>query len=58
MNGLPSGSTFSFSPNPAATSSVLTVNTSGGTPTGTYTLTISGTGGGKTHTISVRLVVN
>ena len=58
MSGLPSGSTSSFSPNPATTSSVFTVNTSGGTPSGTYTLTISGTGGGKTHGISVRLVVN
>jgi hypothetical protein len=58
VSGLPSGSTASFSPNPATTSSVLTVNTSGGTPTGTYTLTISGTGGGKTHTVTVKLVVN
>jgi hypothetical protein len=58
VNGLPSGATASFSPNPATTSSVLTVNTSGGTPTGAYTLTISGTGGGKTHTVTVKLVVN
>ena len=55
--GLPSGSSGGFSPNPAATSSVLTVNTSGGT-TGTFTLTISGTGGGKTHTATVTLVLN
>ena len=58
VSGFPSGSTTGFSPNPATTSSVLTVNTGGGTPSGTYTLTISGTGGGKTHTITVRLVVN
>ena len=57
LSGLPSGSTASFSPNPAATSSVLTVNTSGGTPRGTYTLTVSGTGGGKTHAVTVTLVV-
>src|SRR5207245_6177670 len=37
VSGLPSGATGSFNPNPAATSSVLTVNTSGGTPRGTYT---------------------
>jgi hypothetical protein len=55
--GLPSGSSGGFSPNPATTSSVLTVNTSGGT-TGTFTLTISGTGGGKTHTVTVTLVLN
>ena len=55
--GLPSGSSGGFSPNPAATSSVLTVNTGGGT-TGSFTLTITGTGGGKTHTVTVTLVVN
>jgi hypothetical protein len=55
--GLPSGSSGGFSPNPAATSSVLTVSTSGAT-TGTFTLAISGTGGGKTHTVTVTLVLN
>src|SRR4029077_10398401 len=55
--GLPSGSSAGFSPNPATTSSVLTVNTSGGT-IGTFTLTISGTGGGKTHSVTVTLVLN
>jgi hypothetical protein len=55
--GLPSGSSGGFSPNPATTSSVLTVNTSGGA-TGTFTLTISGTGGGKTHTVTVALILN
>jgi len=58
ISGTPAGSSTSFTPNPAAASSVLTVNTGGGTPSGTYTLTISGTGGGKTHTVTVRLVVN
>jgi hypothetical protein len=54
--GLPSGSSGGFSPNPATTSSVLTVNTSGGA-TGAFTLTISGTGGGKTHAVMVTLVL-
>ena len=58
VSGLPSGSTGGLSPNPATTSSVLTVNTGGGTPRGTYTLTISGTSGGKTHVVTVRLAVN
>jgi hypothetical protein len=58
VSGSPGGSSASFSPNPAATSSVLTFNTSGGTPTGRYTLTISGTGGGITRTVRVTLVVN
>ena len=57
VDGLPSGASGGFSPNPATTSSVLTVSTSGGT-TGTFTLTITGTGGGKTHTVKVTLVVN
>jgi hypothetical protein len=56
IDGLPSGSSGGFSPNPATTSSVLNVNT-GGT-TGTFTLTITGTGGGKTHTVKVTLVLN
>src|SRR5439155_1555933 len=58
VSGLPSGAIGTFSPNPAASSSMLTVNTSGGTPRGTYTLTVSGTGGGKTHAVTVTLVVN
>ena len=58
VSGLPSGAIGTFSPNPAASSSMLTVNTSGGTPRGTYTLTVSGTGGGKTHAVMVTLVVN
>lgn len=58
VSGNPSGSTVGFNPNPATTSSVLSVNTSGGTPTDTYTLTITGTGGGITHTVKVTLVVN
>ncbi|MCJ7497883.1 MAG: hypothetical protein MUO78_07085, partial [candidate division Zixibacteria bacterium] len=58
--GLPSGATGSYSPtpvNPPATASVLTVNTTGSTPAGTYALTIQGTGS-QTHTTPVTLVVN
>jgi hypothetical protein len=60
VSGLPSGATASFSSNPVnppATSSVMTVNTTGSTPAGTYTLTIQGTGS-QTHTTTVTLVVN
>jgi uncharacterized membrane protein len=35
----------------------LTVNTSGSTPTGTYTLTIAATSGTLTHTTQVKLAV-
>jgi hypothetical protein len=58
-SGLPSGATCSFNPssgNPTF-SSTLTVYTSTGTPGGTYTLTVAGTGGGQTHFTTVQLVV-
>jgi hypothetical protein len=58
VSGLPSGASASFSPNPASSSSTLSVTTSATTPTGTYPLTVTGTSGGLTHTTSVSLVVN
>jgi hypothetical protein len=57
VSGLPSGATASFSPNPATSSSTLTVSTKQRTPRGTFTLTITGTSGGLTHTKTVTLVV-
>src|SRR5207245_2385595 len=58
VSGLPSGATGSFTPNPATASSTLSVSTSPSTPTGAYTLTITGVSGSLTHTTTVRLVVN
>ena len=59
VSGLPSGATGSFSPNPVTgTSSTLSLTTSAGVPIGTYSLTVSGTGGGLTRTASATLVVN
>ena len=57
-SGLPAGATASFNPT-AITSgtSTLTVSTSGSTQPGTYTLTVSGTGGGMQHSVQVALVV-
>jgi hypothetical protein len=55
--GLPAGTSGSFSPNPAAGSSTLTVRTSNSTPAGNYALTISGTGGSLTRTTSASLQV-
>jgi len=55
--GLPTGATASFSPNPAATSSTLTVQTSGSTPLGSYPLTIAGTNGSLTHSTTASLQV-
>jgi hypothetical protein len=56
--GLPTGATGSFSPNPATTSSTLSITTGATTPTGTYTATITGVSGGLTHTATVKLVVS
>jgi hypothetical protein len=64
VKGLPANTTASFSPNPApplvppaTRSSTLTITTSTTTPVGNSTLTISGTGGGKTHAVTVTLSV-
>jgi len=59
VTGLPTGAKDSFSPNPTSgSSSKLTIKTnSRRTPPGTYPLTITGTGGGISHTIGVTLVV-
>jgi N-acetylmuramoyl-L-alanine amidase len=57
VTGVPAGTTATFAPNPAD-SSTLTLATSSTTPAGTYPLTISGTAGAATHSASVTLVVN
>jgi len=59
LSGLPSGASYSFSPQngyPYFTST-LTVYTSSSTPTGTSTLTITGSGDGKTRSTTVQLMV-
>ncbi len=59
--GLPSGVTGSFSPNPIAApgsgSSKFTLTVSRTAKTGTYPITITGTGGGLTHTTTLMLQV-
>ena len=56
-SGVPGGTTATFAPNPAD-SSTLTLATSSTTPAGTYPVTISGTAGGVTRSATVTLVVN
>ena len=56
-SGLPSGASCSFSPNPATATSTLTIGTTISTPTGGFTVTITGTGGGITHAASPMIVV-
>jgi hypothetical protein len=52
------GALGTFSPNPATTSSTLTVSIMSNTPAGTYTLTLTGTSGSLTQSTTVTLVVN
>src|SRR6266852_9586543 len=47
--GLPSGASAAFSPNPTSATSAMFVATSATTPTGTYSLTITGVSGSLSH---------
>jgi hypothetical protein len=61
VDGLPSGATASFNPQPVASgsgTSTMTVTTDASTPAGSYLLTITGTSGNLTHATTVTLVVN
>ena len=59
VTGLPNRATGTFNPASLAGSgtSVLTVSTQKSTQKGTRTLTITGTGGGLTHSVTVTLVI-
>src|SRR5205823_7025767 len=57
VSGLPSGVTGSFNPNPATSSSTLSVTTSASTPTGSKTLTITGLSGSLTRSTTVTFLV-
>jgi hypothetical protein len=59
---LPNKASRSFNPNPVALSSgsrtaTLSITVERGAPRGTYTLTIQGTGGSRTHVQNVTLVI-
>ena len=59
--GLPAGVTGTFNPssiNGASGTSTLTVSASTATPLGSYILTITGAGGGLSHSTSVTLIVD
>jgi N-acetylmuramoyl-L-alanine amidase len=53
--GLPVGTSASFTPNPAADSSTLSVSTGSNTKPGGYTLTVSGTNGDLVRSTAVSL---
>jgi hypothetical protein len=58
VSGLPSNATASFTPNPTnGTSVTLKVSTSRSTPTGTYSLHITGSSGSLSHAIDVSLTL-
>ncbi|PYU18098.1 MAG: hypothetical protein DMG30_29125, partial [Acidobacteria bacterium] len=57
VSGLPSGVSASFSPNPATTSSLLTLTASSTASTGTVRVTITGTSGSLTNSTTITLVV-
>ena len=59
ISGLPSGSTFSFSPNNQVPdfTSVLSISVPETAPLGAYSIVVTGSGGGKTHDYSVVLEV-
>ena len=57
LTGQPSGSTVTFTPNPATGSSSLAVMTLSTTSRKTYTLTVQGTSGSLTHTATASLTV-
>jgi len=57
VSGLPSGTTATFTPNPATASSTLSVTTTSSTPPGTYTVTITAQSGDLTRTTAVGLTV-
>lgn len=59
-SGLPAGATALFSPTSCSPtcSTTLTISTSLSTPSGNYTITVSGTGGGVTKTTAFALAIN
>jgi uncharacterized membrane protein len=60
--GLPSGATASFNPSsiaaPGSGASTMTIATTASTPAGSYSVTVNGSGGGKTHSATITLTVN
>src|SRR5205807_5278314 len=61
-SGFPVGATAIYNPStipaPGAGSSALTINVDTTTTPGTYSVIISGTGGGQTHSIAINLTIS
>ena len=59
--GLPDGATWTFTPNPVTYdnyNSILTISTSPETPTGSFPIIVTGTGGGLTHSTDTAITVD
>jgi subtilisin family serine protease len=60
-SGLPAGATASFSPatisSPGSGTSTMSISTSSSTPADTYDVTVTGSGGGKSHAATIFLAV-
>jgi len=61
-SGLPAGATATFSPStilaPGSGASALTINVDATTTMGTYSVVISGAGGGQTHSTTINLTIS
>lgn len=61
-SGLPSGATASFSPTsigaPGSGSTSLNILAGATTPVGTYNVSVTGSGGGQTHSLTINLTVS
>lgn len=57
MEGAPAGARADAAPNPTVLGTTLYITTSTSTPSGTYLVVITGSGGGISHSIATRLVV-
>ncbi len=58
ISGLPSGVTASFSPNPATTSSTLSLTAGSSVTAGQYTLTVTGASGSQNASTTFGLTIN
>jgi uncharacterized membrane protein len=62
VSGVPPGATINYSPSSVVSGGsgtvTVTINTSGATPTGTYSLIVTGTSGGLSHSGGITVTVN
>ncbi|HJW08626.1 MAG TPA: hypothetical protein VJ483_03280, partial [Holophagaceae bacterium] len=57
LTGAPAGLTATFAPNPATTTSIMTLTTTGAVVPGTYAMNVQGVGGSLTRTTALSVTV-